>query len=78
MGARRIDPRHEQLTNWLVTQRENQRLTTEQLAARFDEPHSFVISVEQGERRLDIVEFVWYCHGLGVSALDGIDAIKGN
>lgn len=41
-------------------------------------PHSFIYKVEQGERRLDVVEYIWYCTALGVDPHTGIDAVLKN
>ena len=46
-----------------------------ELAQRLEKPHSFVGKVEQGERRLDVVEYVEYCRGLGVSPISGLEII---
>ncbi|MFW5451768.1 MAG: transcriptional regulator [Methylophagaceae bacterium] len=40
-----------------------------------DKPHSFVGKIEIGQRRLDVVEFVWYCQRLGFDALEGLNQI---
>jgi len=45
------------------------------LAERLEVPHSFIGKVEQGERRLDVVEFIQYCDALGVSPLLGLEHI---
>lgn len=34
--------------------------------------------VEQGERRLDVIEYIWYCTALGVDPHTGIDAVLKN
>ncbi|XID74655.1 helix-turn-helix domain-containing protein [Alkanindiges sp. WGS2144] len=64
------------LRDWLKTQRKAQNLSMRHLAERMDKPHSFVQKVEQGERRLDVVEYVWYCAALGINPKMGIDLIK--
>ena len=46
------------------------------LGGRLGVPHSYVQKVEQGERRLDAVEYVWYCQALGVAAQEGIELIR--
>ena len=46
------------------------------LATRMARPHSFIYKVEQGERRLDVVEYVWYCRKLGVDPQDGLILIE--
>lgn len=38
--------------------------------------HSFIGKVEQGERRLDVVEFVRYCEALKLSPDEGIAIIS--
>ena len=66
----------EALTNWLKQARQDQNLSMRALAERMDKPHSFVQKVEQGERRLDVVEYVWYCRKLGVDPQDGLILIE--
>lgn len=63
---------HRRLTGWLKEQRKAQGLTMRELAARLDTPHSFIGKVEQGERRLDVLEFIQYCKALRVSPIDGL------
>ena len=64
------------LTNWLKRARQDQNFSMRALAERMDKPHSFVQKVEQGERRLDVVEYVWYCRKLGVNPQDGLLLIE--
>lgn len=40
-----------------------------------DKPHSFVAKTETGQRRLDVVEFIWYCRCLKFNPIDGIRLI---
>lgn len=60
------------LTIWLRMQREEKGLTMRDLAAILHKPHSFVGKIEQGERRLDVVEYVTYCRALKISPVEGI------
>ena len=46
------------------------------LAAELDVPHSWVAKVEQLERRLDVLEYVRLCHGIGVDPNKGLAKIK--
>jgi transcriptional regulator with XRE-family HTH domain len=39
------------------------------LAARLRVPHSWVAKVENGERRIDLVEFSWFAWACGVDPL---------
>ncbi|OTG85268.1 transcriptional regulator [Acinetobacter sp. ANC 4558] len=41
-----------------------------------DKPHSYVQKFEQGERRLDVVEYVWYCHSLKIDLQIGLTLIR--
>jgi len=49
---------HEALLTTLRTAREKAGLTQAQLADRLGKPQSFVAKYENGERRIDVVEFV--------------------
>lgn len=64
------------LTAWLKQERELQQLSMRALAERMDKPHSYVQKVEQGERRLDVVEYVWYCHSLKIDPQIGLTLIR--
>ena len=48
------------------------------LVTRMARPHSFIYKVEQGERRLDVIEYIWYCTALGVDPHVGIDFVLTN
>lgn len=63
------------LRSWLKTQRKAQHLTMRSLAQRMARPHSFVQRVEEGDRRLDVVEYVWYCAALGIDPQTGLNLI---
>ncbi|MDM0051394.1 helix-turn-helix domain-containing protein [Variovorax sp. J22R115] len=43
------------------------RITQSQVANRLKRPQSFVSKYENGERQLDVVEFMDVCKALGVS-----------
>lgn len=68
------------LRSWLKSERETRNLSMRALAERMDKPHSYIQKVEQGERRLDVVEYVWYCQALDINPQIGLtfiqDAIK--
>lgn len=36
---------------------------------------NYLSCVEEGDRRLDVVEFVWYCQALQIEPLDGLAII---
>ena len=45
------------------------------LVTRMARPHSFIYKVEQGERRLDVVEYIWYCIALNINPRIGIEVV---
>lgn len=61
-------PHYKAVRAKLVALRKAAKLTHRQLAEKLGREHSFVWRVEQGERRLDVVEFFWYCRALGKDA----------
>ena len=64
-----------QLTSWLKERRIESGLTIRQLAAKLGWASSIVGKIEQGERRLDVIEYMVYCRALNVSPLDGISIL---
>ena len=48
------------------------------LATRLRVPHSWVAKVESGERRIDLVEFGWFCAACGASPADEASVLFGN
>ncbi|AWY21744.1 helix-turn-helix domain-containing protein [Moraxella bovis] len=63
------------LRAWLYDARTAQNLPMRTLAERLDRPHSFVQRVENGDRRLDVVEFIQYCQALGIDPKVGFDLV---
>ena len=61
------------LQDWLKNQRKSQNLTMQSLATRMARPNSFIAKVEQGERRLDVIEYLWYCIASDIDPHLGID-----
>ena len=63
------------LQDWLKSQRKSQNLIMHNLVTRIARPHSFIYKVEQGERRLDVVEYIWYCIALNIDPRIGIEVV---
>jgi len=61
---------------WLRQQRESRGLTMRQVADVIKEPHTFVGKIETGHRRLDLIEFVWYCKMMGFDPREGLAVIQ--
>ena len=68
-------PASVKLCSWLRAQRESQGLTMRQAGELLGKPHSFVAKTETGQRRLDVIEFVWYCKCLKFNPVDGLRLI---
>jgi len=49
----------------LARLRQEAGLSQRALAKRLSVPHSWVAKVESGERRIDFVEFCWFCRACG-------------
>ncbi|MBR1208167.1 MULTISPECIES: helix-turn-helix transcriptional regulator [unclassified Bradyrhizobium] len=66
-------PRQKALIALLIEQRKQSGLTQAQLAKRLRRYQSFVATVESGQRRIDVIEFLDLADAIG---FDPIDAIK--
>jgi len=71
-------PQYARLVAWLKEQREYQELSMRDLAAKLDVPHSFIGKTEQGERRLDVLEYAYYCQALGLPPEQGFSIMASN
>lgn len=69
-------PESKRLSDWLREQREASGLSMREAAQIIGKPHSFIGNIEVGQRRLDVVEFIWYCEKLGFDPLEGMNRIR--
>jgi transcriptional regulator with XRE-family HTH domain len=65
-------PRHKALIQFLVDKRKKAGLTQAQLAAKLGRYQSFVATVESGQRRIDVVEFLDFADAIGFDAREAI------
>jgi len=65
-----------QLTAWLKAERARSGLTIRQLATKLGWASSIVGKIEQGERRLDVIEFIVYCESLGADPAQGLQYVR--
>jgi transcriptional regulator with XRE-family HTH domain len=65
-------PRHGALRALLKEERKAAGLTQTQLANRLKRPQSFIAEVENGQRRLSVVEFMDYAEAIGFDAARAI------
>ena len=54
----------------------NQNITQEKLAQALNRPQSFIAKVENGERRLDVVEFVYIARLLSLNPITILNKIQ--
>ena len=59
----------------LVNARKSARITQEELATKLRRPQSFVSKYENGERRLDVIEFLEVAAALGADPLEILRSI---
>jgi transcriptional regulator with XRE-family HTH domain len=65
------------LLNWLREQRQSQGLTMRDLGKKLKIHHSWVGKVEQGERRLDVMEYLQLCNALNADPHEGLSLLQG-
>lgn len=63
------------LIDHLVRARKAKGITQASLAQNLGRPQSFVSKIENGERRLDVVEFIEIAHLIGEDPRDIIDVV---
>ena len=64
-----------ELLNWLRQHRKKKQLTMRQLGKNMGIHHSWIGKVEQGERRLDIVEYLRICTALDIDPHEGLNIV---
>lgn len=62
--------RYRRLLALLVQARRDAGVTQVELALKLGKPQSFVSKFENGERRIDVIEFLDICEAIGVSAAE--------
>ena len=68
---------HTYLRQLLIRRRLDLGLSQRALAERMNVVHSFVGKVETGDRRLDIFEFMDYCHALNWQPEEVLQSLRG-
>ncbi len=69
--------KYQKLRGWLKAERQQTPgLSLRALAEKLGVHHSILGKIEQGERKLDVVEYVEYCEALGVDPHEGIRCIQ--
>ena len=69
-------PEYSNLLKWLRGQRKQKKITMRELGEKLGVIHSWVGKIEQGERRLDLVEYIRLCRALKIDPHKGLDIVK--
>ena len=69
-------PESAAFSQWLKSQRECKGHTIRSLGELLGWHHSIIGKIEQGERRIDVVEYVQLCEALCIDPLEGVEVIK--
>jgi HTH-type transcriptional regulator/antitoxin HipB len=69
-------PRHEVLRAFLVERRRAAGLTQAQVASTLARPQSYVATVEQGDRRVDVVTLLDFAEAIGFDPRDIIASME--
>lgn len=64
-----FNPAYDLVTRAIITMRKEAGLTQRQLAERLGRELSFVSRIEQGQRRLDMLEWIWVCRACDVDPI---------
>ncbi|HRQ39312.1 MAG TPA: helix-turn-helix transcriptional regulator [Chloroflexota bacterium] len=66
------DPKYKNFCRLIITYRQRQGLTQMQLAEKLNRPQSFVSKYENGDRRVDLIEFLDIAEALEIDPLEFI------
>lgn len=69
-------PHYTELRKWLRAKREEKGLSLRAVGERLGRHHSILGKLEQQERRkIELIEFVEYCHALKIDPKEGLEII---
>ena len=75
MKTSSYSPHYEKLRFWLQQKRADSALTLRDLAPIMGAHWTSVGKMEQDRKKIELVEFVRYCHAIGADPHEGIDVI---
>jgi hypothetical protein len=68
-------PAYAAITSHLVALRKRAGLTQRELARRMGRELSFISRIEKAQRRVDLLEFVWFCRACGADPKTEVSAL---
>jgi len=66
---------YKDLREWLINKRHDKKLTQRDVGKLLNITHSWIGKIEQGERRIDLIEYVRICNVLGVDPHEGVNLV---
>jgi transcriptional regulator with XRE-family HTH domain len=75
MSSEITSPRHDALRRFLKQRRLAAELTQGQLSSRMGKTQSFISDVEQGEKRVSVIEFLEFAEALGFDPRSAIQRL---
>jgi transcriptional regulator with XRE-family HTH domain len=67
---------YQEMLRRLTSARKANGLTQIQLAKRLKRPQSYVSKFENGDRRIDVIEFIEICHALNADPLATVEVVQ--
>lgn len=67
---------YQTMLNWLINQRHISGISQQSLSGKLGKPQSFVSKFENGERRIDFIEFISICRVIGCDPTELINALN--
>lgn len=63
---------YKELRAWLVNKRHEKQLTQRDVSKLLNIAHSWIAKIEQGDRRIDLIEYIRICCALGIDPHEGV------
>ncbi|MEB3309592.1 MAG: helix-turn-helix transcriptional regulator [Snowella sp.] len=71
-----FSPEYDVFRKCMIAARKDAKLTQATLAKAIEKPQSFVAKYENGERRVDVIEFLIVTHAIGVDPCEILRKIE--
>ncbi|WP_417821860.1 helix-turn-helix domain-containing protein [Terasakiella sp.] len=76
MSRTLASPLHKAIIEYLIRKRKEAGLTQAEVAARLNRYQSFVATVEQGQRKIDVVDLFLFGEAIGFDPVEAIIEFK--
>lgn len=68
-------PHYDKLRSWMKQKREESGLSLRSVAEKMGRHHSVVGKMEQDRRKIEMLEFIEYCHVIGADPHEGLELV---